>query len=136
MRVVLDTNVWISALVFPGGTCDQLVQQLLYTPKVRLLVSPFILDEFARVASQKLTVPSHEVDRALQIIREVTTLVTPHERLRLIREKDDDNRILECAIAAEADLLVTGDTKHLLPLRQVRGIPIRSPRDVLDQWLV
>ena len=134
MKVVLDTNVGTSALVFPGGACDQLLQRLIYTPDVGIFVSSFILTEFARVASQKLTVPSPEVDRALQMVRDVTTMIEPRTHLSLVTAKDDDNRILECAVAAGADLLVTGDTKHLLPLRSVQGIPIRSPREALDHW--
>lgn len=120
--------------MFPGGACDQLMQRLVYTPDVQLFVSPFMLTEFARVASQKLALPPRETERALRTIREIATIIEPQERLTIVREKDDDNRILECALAAAADLLITGDTKHLLPLHEVRGIPIRSPREARDRW--
>jgi len=69
---------------------------------------------------------------ASQAIRGFTTLVDPQERLSIVREDEADNRILECAVAADADALVTGD-RHLLRLRRFRGTSIMSPRDFLDR---
>ena len=133
MKVVLDTNVWVSALVFPGGTCDQVLQYFIQQPAIEIIASPFILQEFERVLREKLELSSQETELALQTLRIMTAFVEPKERIRAVREKDADNRVLECAVAAEADLLVTGDTKHLLPLKIFRGIPIRSPRPVIDR---
>lgn len=134
MRIVLDTNVWIAALVFPGGICDQIVQRFLQAPSVELLISPFILQEIRQVLDRKFGFSLAAIAQVLQFVREHTTLIEPTEQLRLVREKEADNRILECAVSGGADLLVTGDTKHLLPLKAVRGIPIRSPRQILDAW--
>lgn len=133
MKVVLDTNVWVSALVFPRGTCDQLLQYFIQHPAIEIIASPFIVQEFERVLREKLELSSQEIEFALQTLRTVATLVEPKMRVRAVREKNSDNRILECAIAAEADLLVTGDTKHILPLKIFRDVPIRSPREVIDQ---
>lgn len=132
MKVVLDTNIWVSALVFPGGTCDQLLQYFIRHPAIKIVASPFILHEFERVLREKIGLSSHEAGIAFHIFRAVTTLVEPQERIKIVKEKDSDNRILECAVAAKADLLVTGDTRHLLPLEMFQGIPIRSPREVFD----
>jgi len=63
----------------------------------------------------------------------MAAFVEPIERIKVVKEKDADNRILECALAAEAQFLVTGDTKHLLPLKVFRGILIKSPREILDR---
>ena len=133
MKVVLDTNVWVSALAFPGGTCDQLLQYFIRHPAIEIIASPFILHEFERVLLEKIGLSSHETGLALWTLRTVTTSVEPKERIGVVKEKDSDNRILECAVAAEADLLVTGDTKHLLPIKIFREIPIRSPREVFDR---
>ena len=133
MKAVLDTNVWVSALAFPGGTCDQLLQYFIRHPAIEIIASPFILHEFERVLREKIGLSSHETGLALLTLRTVTILVEPKERIGVVKEKDSDNRILECAVAAKADLLVTGDTKHLLPLRMFREIPIRSPREVFDR---
>lgn len=133
MKVVLDTNVWVSALAFPGGTCDQLLQYFIRHPAIEIIASPFILHEFERVLREKIGLSSHETGIALHIFRAVTTLVEPKEHIGIVKAKDSDNRILECAVAAEADVLVTGDTKHLLPLKIFQGISIRSPREVFDR---
>lgn len=133
MKVVLDTNVWVSALAFPRGTCDQLLQYFIRHPAIEIIASPFILREFERVLREKLELSFHEIELAVQTLQTVTTLMASKEHIGVVREKDSDNRILECAVAAEADLLVTGDRKHLLPLKIFRGIPIRSPREVFDR---
>ena len=133
MRVVLDTNVWVSALAFPGGACDQLLQRLLWHPAIELIGSSFILKEFERVLIEKLGFSREETEAACQTLRQMATFIEPTERIKVVKEKDTDNRILECAVAGKAELLVTGDTKHLLPLKVFQGVLIKSPREVLDQ---
>jgi predicted nucleic acid-binding protein len=65
------------------------------------------------------------------VLAESATLVFPMENAAGATTDPDDEMILECALAAEADFIVTGDKKHLLPLRQFRDIPIVSPADFL-----
>ncbi len=131
-RVVLDSNVWLSALLFPGGVCDELLQQLRQR-RVELFVSQEILHEIRGVLRRKF---GHSVERAEAVVREIrlmTQVVDPKTHVSIVTTDDADNRVLECALEARAELIVTGDTKHLLPLRQFQGIPIYSPRHVLDQ---
>lgn len=132
MRVVLDTNVWISALVFPGGVCDQLVRKLRESPSVVLLTSPFILQEFERVLVEKFGYAQHDAEPLRRAVEQFSTVVEPQGQVTVIHHPDADNRILECAVDGQADLLVTGDAKHLLPLQTFRGIRICSPREILD----
>ena len=134
MRIVLDTNVWISALLFPRGVCDQLLKGFLQHTAVELVSSPFILHEIEQVVRIKFDYSRSEADSIRLLVEEMSTVVEPQEHVRVVPEKEADNRILECAISCKADLLVTGDTKHLLPLKAFRGVPIRSPREVLDHW--
>lgn len=132
MRVVLDTNVILSALVFRGGKPDQVLQRA-RRREIELFVSPFILGELERILQGKFRYTSTEVRERVGGIRRMATLVEPAERLDLVKAKSDDNRILECAVAAEADYLVTGDRRHLLPLRSIRGIPILAPAEFLER---
>ena len=126
MRVVLDTNVLISALAFPGSTPDQILQRV-RRRETDLFISSFILGELERVLARKFRHTTAEVRQRVAAIRRMATLVEPGERIHLVEAIDDDNRILECAVAARADYLVTGDREHLLPLRSVQGIPIITP---------
>ena len=59
-------------------------------------------------------------------------MIAPTERITVVTAKDDDNRILECAAAARAEFLVTGDKEHLLPLGSYRGTRIVTPAQFLD----
>jgi len=74
-----------------------------------------------------------QVREALAEVHSLATLVRPSVRLSGILAHDQDHRILECALAARADFFVTGDKKHLQPLKTFRGIPIVSPREFLDR---
>jgi predicted nucleic acid-binding protein len=65
-------------------------------------------------------------------IRSIATVIVPSESVSVVTAKQDDNRILECALAARADFLVTGDRAHLLPLGSFRGTRIVTPREMLE----
>ena len=67
-------------------------------------------------------------------IRRMATIIEPTLRVALVVTKDDDNRILECGLAARADYLVTGDKEHLLPLRSIDTTVIITPAAFLDRW--
>lgn len=131
MKVVLDTNVLISALAFPGTKPDQILSRI-RRREIDLFISPFILSEIDRVLQQKFNLSKRDADSRVKAICNIASLVQPKEQITVITAKDDDNRILECAIEAQAEFLVTGDKEHLLPIRSYRGIKIASPAQFLD----
>ena len=131
MRVVLDTNVLISALAFPGSKPDQVLQRV-RRGEVALFLSSFILAELERILHDKFRFITRQTDERVNFIRRIATLVEPTERIALVVAKDDDNRILECAVAARADYLVTGDKEHLLPLRSIGATQIVTPAAFLE----
>ena len=102
------------------------------TLRVQSVISEPLLDQVRRALwSPRLPRPIAEVENAITGIRGVSLVVVPTVRLAVITAKESDNRVLECAIEGNADLIVTGDRKHLLPLGQYQGIRIVSPRDFL-----
>jgi len=131
MRIVLDTNVLISALAFPGSKPDQILYRI-RRGESDLAVSPFILSELDRVLREKFGLTKTEAGTRVRAIRAIAHLVTPTERIDVITAKDDDNRILECALAARAEFLVTGDKEHLLPLGSYRDTRIVTPAQFLE----
>jgi putative PIN family toxin of toxin-antitoxin system len=131
MRMVLDTNVLISALAFPGSKPDQVLQRI-RQGEVTLFLSAFILAELERILRDKFRFTTRQTDERVAVIRRMATLVEPTERIALVVAKDDDNRILECAVAARADYLVTGDKEHLLPLRSIGATQIVTPAAFLE----
>ncbi|WP_447974926.1 PIN domain-containing protein [Nitrospira sp. Kam-Ns4a] len=96
------------------------------------LISPFILSELDRVLRQKFHFSKKEADARVRAIRTMAHLVEPAERITVIAAKDDDNRILECALAAHAEFLVTGDKAHLVPLGSHGTTRIVTPAQLLD----
>ena len=131
-RVLLDTNVIVSALHYPQSRLAKILA-LVQTRRIDLSISPFILDEVEGVLIRKFGWPRDRAHEAGQLIRSMAVVVVdPEESIAIIKGNDDDNRILECAVEAKADFLVTGDKEHFLPLRNFRGIRIVSPAEFLD----
>ncbi|CBE68294.1 MAG: putative toxin-antitoxin system toxin component, PIN family [Candidatus Methylomirabilis oxygeniifera] len=131
MRIVLDTNVLISALAFPGSKPDQILYRI-RRGEIELFISPFILSELDRVLRETFRFAKKEADIRVNAIRAMAHVMTPTERITVVTANDDDNRILECVAAAQAEFLVTGDKEHLLPLGSYRGTTIVTPAQFLD----
>ncbi len=130
MRVVCDTNVLISALLF-GGNPRRILNKAI-RGEVQLYLSEAILDELKRVLGRPKFGFSAEALQALY--SELTTtgyVVGPSESISDVTEDVSDNRILECALEAKADYLVSGDA-HLLNLKRYRNIPIVNPAQFLE----
>ncbi len=127
MRVVLDTNVIISGLNFPGN--ERMVLELALRGRFELFLSWFILGEVSGVLTRKLGWDQERTLRAVSTLQNAATIVEPPRLDEVIAGGHADNRVLECAVAANADYLVTGDRRHLLPIGEHRGTTIvNAPR--------
>ena len=131
LRVVLDTNVLISALAFQGET--KKIWDLAKTKQFCLFTSAFILSELARNLL-KLGLNADETGTLIEEIRGFASVVEPIARITVIEQDETDNRILECALEAGADVLVTGNLKHIRPLAFFEGIDILTPREFLTNY--
>ena len=132
MRIVCDTNIFISALRF-GGNLDKIIE-LAREGDIELITSPFILHEFERVLIQKFHYKKEDAKSFRKNIEKICLQVNPTTRVSVIKQKEDDNRILECALEAKADYIVTGDTKHILPLKNFQGIKIVRAAQFLEKF--
>ena len=128
MRVVFDTNVLVSALVFPGGRGEAALLRIVEEHDQLLLSKP-ILDELLGILARKFARDAEELARVAVFLSELGLAVKPRQKLRVVKD-DPDNRILECALAGHADAVVTGD-QALLELREFRGVRIISLREYL-----
>jgi uncharacterized protein len=131
LRLALDTNVWISAFVTPGGMCEKLVRSH-YRENLGFLTSRHILEEIEQVLAHKFEMTGPMVEERLKYVIRHARLVEPARNIAAVRGCDADNRILECAVAGRASYLVTGDRNHLLPLGHFEGIEIVTPRRMVD----
>ncbi len=127
MRVVLDTNVIISALNFPGN--ERLALELALRGRFELVLSWFVLGEVAGVLTRKFGWDAERASQAIRTLENAATVIEPPRLEEVIEGGHADNRVLECAVAAGADYLVTGDRRHLLPIGEHRGtIIVNAPR--------
>jgi putative PIN family toxin of toxin-antitoxin system len=128
-RVVLDTNVYISALLF-GGLPGSLLD-LAFLRSFTLIISPALLDELDEKLRAKFGVSPGDAAFLRARLENIAQVVAPGEALSVIAEDPDDNRVLECAVKGGAELIVSGD-RHLLKLAQYRGIAIVTVRQFLE----
>ncbi|MBM3934131.1 MAG: putative toxin-antitoxin system toxin component, PIN family [SAR202 cluster bacterium] len=129
VRAVLDTNVFVSALNF-GGPPGRILAATA-RGDFDLFVSKFILDELHRVLTLRFGWEVARADEVVDMFKSIGILVEPRGRVRVVKGGHDDNRVIDCAVAAKAHYLVTGDRRHLLPIGVFRGVAVVSPTDFL-----
>jgi putative PIN family toxin of toxin-antitoxin system len=130
LKVVFDTNILVSALVFPGGGGEAALLRIV-KEQDQLIISKPILDELLGVLGRKFARDAEELAHAAVFISELGILVRPQQKLQVV-EGDPDNRVLECAIAGHADVIVTGD-KALLKLRKYLDVRILALQEYLEE---
>ncbi len=127
MKVVLDTNVLVAAMI-ARGVCADLFERVIADHE--LMLSPHILGEFERVMISKFKFDKARVERSLALFRRVGQIVMPEPLAEPVCRDRDDDAVLALAQSSGADCLVTGDD-DLLILGSFRRIPIISPRTFL-----
>jgi uncharacterized protein len=128
-RVVVDTNVLVSALIKKGKPLD-LVQRLL--DKHTVVLSSQMLAELADVLSRdKFTITNTQIDLFISLLLRKSTVTSVSGNLKVILKDPDDNIVLLTAVNGKADYIVSGD-KHLLTLRKFEGIEIVTISQMLE----
>ena len=131
MKVVFDTNIVASASFWRGKPFDCLVAWA--EGKCEGVVSPAVLAEYHETIEElRLDYPDRAAAEWADALGESALLVFPSDRATGATPDPDDEMILECALAGEADYIVTGDKKHLLPLREYRGVQIINAAEFLQ----
>ena len=129
MRVVFDTNIFVSAFVIPGSLAEKAILKIIEGKDV-LLLSREILDELLSVLATKFSRDKEEISRVAVTLTDMAEWVKP--RLRICELEDDpDNRVLGCAVSGKADRIVTGD-KEMLRLRGYQETKIISLKAYLS----
>lgn len=126
-RVVLDSNIIISAVVYRGK--PRQVLELAFEGNIQAYTSPILLAELTEVLTKKFLLSSEEINLIEQELKEVFEIVHPTKTFHLQKD-EDDNRVLEAAVEGKCDFIVTGD-KELLQLGSFRAIKIMDA----DQFL-
>jgi uncharacterized protein len=133
MKVVIDTNVFVSALIRPGSVPAQILS---HPAPFMLVTSEKILAELARVLrydriQKRYNLNPEMIDEYIRNIRFDSEVIQVTRSASGVAEDPDDDKFLACAEEASADCIVSGDP-HLIVLENHRGIPILTPQQFLD----
>ncbi len=132
MRVVLDTNILVSALITKGTPPDQLYQAWL-REEIELVTSVAQIDEITDVLARPRLRRYVDSDEAAQMVAAIHQRATVLTQVPVTRRSPDpkDDPILAAAVVGDVGLVVSGDRSDMLELGDVEGIPIRSAREAL-----
>lgn len=128
MRVVFDTNIFISAFAIPGGRAEAAYLHAVHG-SFELFTSVSILTETANILRMKFDWSDARIEQLLRSIGQIATVLKTRPQLHLLKD-EPDNRILECAELAEANIIVTGD-RHLLSLKRHGTAAVSTLADFL-----
>jgi putative PIN family toxin of toxin-antitoxin system len=129
LKIVIDTNVLVSSLFWRGA--EHKLIKLVESGDLEGYISPMILEELREVLREpRFSFELGEVVEAIGYFISILTVVDPKTKLDVVHEDSADNRVLECALEAKADYVVSGD-QHLLKLGEYRNIRISRAPELL-----
>lgn len=129
MKVVFDTNILVSAFEFPNGLARQVLHHI-RAERDLMFISPPMINELVRVLTEKFGRNDNELEEVREFFRNFAYFSASVRTLSVLAD-EPDNRILECAIASDADLIVTGD-RAMLALERVENTRIITLADYLN----
>ena len=134
MKIVLDTNVLLSGSLWNGEA--RKVIRLIENKKVEGYTSSAILNELFDVLTRSDIIEKKSIEKfnpmvVITKITQICRVVEPDFELNVVQNDPDDNKILECAVFAKVDYLLTYDASHLLPIKEFQGIKIITPTEFL-----
>ena len=131
LKVCIDTNVWISGVIFSGKPAEIVTAAL--NRKFELVLSKAIVDEIEKNLIGKFKFSRTNTHKLINRILQVADLYEPSGTIKIIGNKHADNLVLETAFLGNAKYLVTGDKEHLLPLKIFKHVKIVDPTTFLMQ---
>jgi putative PIN family toxin of toxin-antitoxin system len=132
MKVVVDTNIFVSS--FFGGNPRKIID-LWKNEKITLCLSNVILDEYVDVLRRIGLKEEDELEELLSLFSRGFNIVftTKTPKIKIIKNDPDDDKFIECAVALEAQTIITGD-KKVLALKEYMGIRILTPQKFLEKY--
>jgi len=130
LRVVLDTNVLISATFWKGSS--RKVLDACMKEKIRVVTSLGIIEEFIQTLARetKFKATEHDITRYRNKILEKSDMIFPKERIQIVKKDVTDNKVLECAVEGNANYVISRDN-HLLDIKKYRGIKTITPERMI-----
>ncbi|MCH7567976.1 MAG: putative toxin-antitoxin system toxin component, PIN family [Nanoarchaeota archaeon] len=129
MNVVFDTNVIISSTLWNNSVAQKLLFKLIQSDS-KIFTSNKILIEYQKILKRDFEYSDEEIINIMEKVLSFVTLVEPAEKIDVVKDDPEDNKIIECAVESNAKHIITYD-KHLLNLKEFRGIKAITPEEIL-----
>ena len=132
MKVTVDTNFLISATQWDYSVAHKLLKKLILSD-AKIFTTQDILDETAEVLERDFEYSKNEVKNITEKILLFAKLIEPKQKINVIKDDPDDNKVIECAIESSSDYIISYD-RHLLNLKEYKGIKIIKPEEILKEF--
>jgi putative PIN family toxin of toxin-antitoxin system len=133
MRIVLDTNILISATMWDNSVSNKLLR-ILAEKDIEFFTSYDILEEYRKVLRRDFKYEEESINKIILELLSYIQVIEPQRKIEIVKGDPDDNKIIECALESGSDYILTYD-KHLLTLEEFEEIKILKPEDFLDRNL-
>lgn len=131
LKVVLDTNVYLSGIIFGGNSRH--ILDILIEKKIIAIASPAILLEISQKLEKKFNWSKEQILVTVKTLAKTAKIVNPQKRLTVVKADKNDNKIIEAGVEGRVDYIITGD-KHLLRIKEYQNIKILSPSRISFTW--
>ncbi len=128
-KVVFDTNVLISATLWENSVAQKFLFKCI-KENAQIFSSQDIIEEYKEILARDFDYKEQEIGEILEKILQIITLVNPKNKIEVIKEDADDNKIIECAVESKSEYIISYD-KHLLKLKEYQEIKIIRPEEAL-----
>ncbi len=128
MKVTVDTNFLVSATQWDNSVTNKLLLKLIKTD-AEIFTTKELLNEFSEVLQRDFQYNEEEINEIIEKVMNFVILVESKEKLEVVKDDPDDDKVLECAIASNSEYILTYD-KHLLILKEFKGIKIVKPEEI------
>ena len=129
MKVTVDTNFIISATQWDYSVANKLLKKFIVS-NVKIFTTQDILDETAKVLERDFKYDKDEVRDIIEKILLFAVPIEPKQKVNIIKDDPDDNKVIECTLESSSDIIVTYD-KHLLKISEYKDIKIVKPEDII-----
>ena len=128
MKVTVDTNFLISATQWDYSVAHKLLKKLILSD-VQIFTTQEILDETIEVLERDFEYSKNEAKNIIEKILLFAKLIEPKQKVAIVKDDPDDNKVIECAIESSSDYVITYD-QHLLKIKEYKGIKIVKPEEI------
>ena len=132
MKITVDTNFLISATQWDYSVAHKLLKKLIISD-AEIFTTQDILDETSEVLERDFEYSKNEANNIIKKILFFAKLIEPKQKINVIKDDPDDNKVIECAVESFSDYIITYD-RHLLKLKEYKGIKIVKPEEIFKEF--